>query len=202
MRRLSLVLASICCLSTIAPYAVAQGHISPREDRRDDRRAPPDDRRDDRRDGRRDDRRDDRREHAAGYEAALQVCASLRFDSERTACMDAVRVGELFQVEATQVCRQLKFGSEAVQCVSNIARKQYTPTELSICSNSRFGSEVNNCLARAGRPIDGRHDQDAICDVESILVQVQNARQLILSRAPNRALRVLDRAESQLLRCR
>jgi hypothetical protein len=195
MRRLLLFSVFLCSLISVSTYASGVkgdlGRGNP--GRPDDRPGRGDDRSGRDRDG---------RQYDEGYEAALQVCATLRFDSERTACLDAVRHGELFQVEATQVCRKLQFGSDAVQCIRTIARKRYLPTELSICSNSRFGSEVNSCLARTGRAIDERDGYDDYCDVDTMIRQVRNAKDLIGQRAPNRALRVLDRVEDQLLNCR
>lgn len=88
-----------------------------------------------------------------GKEAAQQICATLAFSDEKTACLKQVSDGGVYQKEAVEMCKTLSFPDSKKACLETINNRNYTATALGICKQNSFSDAIVQCLKSAGEEV-------------------------------------------------
>ena len=96
-----------------------------------------------------------------GYEAAVKLCSSFSWESDRTECLSKIR-GKTFDERAVKICTTFSWDSNKTDCLQKISNKYYrSETELKLCADITWESDRLNCLGEAdsiqhpvGGPID------------------------------------------------
>ncbi len=86
-----------------------------------------------------------------GFEAADAVCATLRFDSDKSECLAEVAKAEYMNEAAAKTCGTLRFDQDKVDCLKKIRDLEFTASAARVCGDMRFDQDKVDCLTKNGR---------------------------------------------------
>lgn len=132
-----------------------------------------------------------------GYDDALDFCSKLDFSSDQEKCYAVARAERVFDSAAVDVCRTITFSSNGPNCLRAIARKDYSPVELSICRKENFDNGKITCLNQSGAEDSSPGDY---CVEKNFTVgEINQALRAINRGQDQRAAQILRNLRDQIL---
>lgn len=126
------------------------------------------------------------------------VCKPMTFDSQRNECISKIKPFNYFDNIALQVCASIQFDSNKISCLGVIGNKSYEVYEADSCLRQPFELSKMQCLEEMGSPYDPSKpvcvsNEEAIAQISNSLIDLRRGNLAVVDQ---RLVNLLDRYSS------